>query len=394
MQLIYTKPLHCLSATLLLICAIARADTAPQLAPMNEAMQARSVVSGTDFSRLHDVFDKAERGEKITVAVIGGSITAGAKATKNENRYADRVAQWWRKTFPKSDVVFVNAGVGATGSGYAALRAQRDLLSQKPDFVIVEFGVNDGDTREFAETYEGLLRQILRQPQNPAVLLLFMKYRGGGNAQQWQSRLGRYYALPMVSFRDAVQPEIDAKTLSEDDVMADEVHPNDRGHQLTAEFITHYLEDARKNRDKSASGVLPPPMLSDRFERVHFYDGANLQPTKNVGWLFDKPSGSWIATVPGSVLECEIAGELIETVSFRIKGPMGRARVQVDDLPPVVLEGWFDATWGGFLPVDVIARDLKAGSHRVRIELLSEKATESTGHEFRLFGIGAAGLAP
>jgi lysophospholipase L1-like esterase len=115
---------------------------------------------------------KAQRGEKITVAVIGGSITAGAKASVPGKRYGNLVADWWRETFPKAEVAFVNAGIGATGSNYGALRASRDLLSHRPDFVVVEYSVNDGDTQEAAETLEGLIRQILSQPNTPAVVEL------------------------------------------------------------------------------------------------------------------------------------------------------------------------------------------------------------------------------
>lgn len=367
-------------------------------AQITDAMFGSSIVSTNDLTRLHTVFQKAHKGEKVTVAVIGGSITAGASATMPEKRYANRVVQWWRDKFPQAKIEFVNAGVGATGSHYGTLRAQRDLLSRQPDFVVVEYGVNDGNTQAFAETLEGLLRQILRQPQKPALMMLFMRHRGGANSQEWQSKLGYHYGLPMVSFRDAVQPEIADGRLKEEDVMADDVHPNDRGHELAAGIVTRYLNEVLKafpdGAKASAVKALPAPLFTDVFEHVRFYDGANLKPTENKGWIFDAPSGSWIAKTPGSVLKCEVEGTLIEAVTFRIKGPMGRARVQVDDRLPVTLEGWFDATWGGFIPVDIVARDLKPGKHQVQIEVLPDKAAESTGHEFRLFGLGAAGIAP
>ena len=62
--------------------------------------------------------------------------------------------------FPKATVKFVNAGIGATGSNYGALRAERDLLSHQPDFVVVEYAVNDGNAAAFAATLEGLLRRF------------------------------------------------------------------------------------------------------------------------------------------------------------------------------------------------------------------------------------------
>jgi len=151
----------------------------------------RSLVSTGHPARLEQALAKARRGEAVTVGVIGGSITAGAGTSLPERRYGDRVAAWWRQTFPEASVRFVNAGIGATGSDYGALRVKRDLLSQHPDFVVVEYAVNDPNTRAAAETLEGLIRQVLRETNQPAVLLLFTMNQDGGNAQEWQTKVGR-----------------------------------------------------------------------------------------------------------------------------------------------------------------------------------------------------------
>ena len=72
--------------------------------------------------------------------------------------------------------------------------------------------------------------------------------------------------------------------------------------------------------------------------------------------------------------------------------PMGQASVQVDDRSPVLREGWFEQTWGGYRQTSLLARDLSPGKHKVRIELLPKKNPQSTGHEFRVLGLGAAGV--
>jgi len=53
-----------------------------------------------------------------------------------------------------------------------------------------------------------LIRQILQQTNEPVVMLLFTMNQDGGNAQEWQVKIGRHYELPMVRFRDALRPEI------------------------------------------------------------------------------------------------------------------------------------------------------------------------------------------
>jgi len=363
------------------------------------AIFARSLVTAGDTARLQHALAKARRGEQVLVSVIGGSITQGAAASKPENRYGDLIAAWWRQTFPNAKVEFVNAGIGATGSNYGALRAQRDLLSHKPDFVVAEYGVNDGNTQACAETLEGLTRQILTQPNQPALVLLFTMNNVGGNAQEWHGKVGAHYALPMVSFRDALWPEIEAKRLKWEDVEGDVVHPNDRGHAYCAHFVTSLLEKVLKElpADDQLLPIkpVPQPLFSDLYEHVALFEADALKPVTNEGWTCDLENPwakGWKSDKPGSVIEFELEGQVIAFMEFHVRGPMGTAKVQVDDLPPATIDAWFDQTWGGWRCTHEIARDLKPGKHRVRVEILEEKNPESEGPEFRVLGLGAAGV--
>ncbi len=361
----------------------------------------QSLVSTGDLSRIWQVMAKAERGEKVTVAVIGGSITQGAKASKPELRYGSLVAAWWRQAFPKAQVEFVNAGIGATGSNFGALRARRDLLSHSPDFVVVEYGVNDGNTPAAAETLEGLVRQILKQPNRPAAVQLFMMHQGGGNAQEWHGKVGRHYSLPIVSYRDALWPEIQAGRIAWNEVMADEVHPNDRGHACAAEYVNHLLDVAwatRPWKDAGKSPVppakpLPAPLFSDLFEFTSLFEAPELKPVSNAGWTLDEKWKTWRADKPGSAIAFEIDGTAIFSMHLVVKRGMGKASIQVDGGKPAVFDGWFNQTWGGYRCTSLLARDLKPGKHTVRIELLEEKNPGSDGHEFVLYGLGAAGVS-
>ena len=123
-----------------------------------------------NLSRLEAVMRKAEAGQPITVAVIGGSITQGSSATKPENSYAAIMRRWWEETFPDTGITYVNAGIGGTDSYLGVHRMGPDLLEYKPDFVIVEYSVNDADTSFYKTTYENVVRRILTQENDPALL--------------------------------------------------------------------------------------------------------------------------------------------------------------------------------------------------------------------------------
>lgn len=93
-------------------------------------------------------------------------------------------------------------------------------------------------------TPDAVREAILAQPWQPAAMLLFTMNDKGANAQEWHGKVGRHYGLPMVSFRDALWPEILSGRRKWEDVEADQVHPHDRGHALCASFIAAALDDA------------------------------------------------------------------------------------------------------------------------------------------------------
>ncbi len=63
----------------------------------------------------------------------------------------------------------------------------------------------------------------------------------------------------------------------------------------------------------------------------------------------------WKADPPGSVIQFEVAGQAILLMDWHFRGPMGQASVRVDDQPPVLREGWFDQTWGGYRQTTIAA---------------------------------------
>jgi lysophospholipase L1-like esterase len=361
-----------------------------------DGLAERALMSPGNGVRLQHVMAKARRGETITIGAIGGSITQGAKATEPSYRYINIVTEWWRTHFPRATVEMVNAGVGATDSRYGALRVKRDLLSHRPDLVIVDFAVNDPSDHRCAETMEGLLRQILSQPNSPAIVLLFMMKESGTNAQPWQAPIGAYYGLPMVSYRDALWPEIEAGRLKWAEISPDDIHPNDFGMKLAAEFIVHLCAQTMKNLPDDAQLLsVPPvekPLINDRFEHVKLDDGKNLQPIFEKGWTFDPTQNDWRSSEPGSAIEFEAPGQSISLTFYRLRGKMGRVKVQVDGGPVTLLDAWFPGTWGGYHDTVMIADRLPAGMHRIRVELLKERNPESQGYEFRLHAIGSAGV--
>jgi lysophospholipase L1-like esterase len=365
---------------------LVRRNHHPALSPQ---IVARSHLSTGNLARLDRIMLKAQRGEPITIGFMGGSITHGQGASKPELDYANQVANWWIDNFPKSKITVVNAGINGTGSGYGCLRVQRDLLSAHPDFVLVEYGVNDRADLAHAETYEGVVRQIMADPDQPAVMELFTMHHDGTNAQEFQGEIGKRYQLPMISYRDAVWPEIAAGRLKWADMFVDVIHPNDRGHAAIAQCVNSFLQDCLDHLPADA-GEIPPmplPRYTDLFAKIQRIDAENLKPIVNDGWTFDAANHCWKSSTPGSVIEFSFTGQLVEMLYARVIPNAGTVQVSVDGGPTMLCDAWFDGTWEGYVQPDLVARGLSPRRHRIRIKLISMQNSLSHGHEFRILGL-------
>ena len=373
-------------ATLLCVATHSFADLPAAEPVTTPSIRERGLVSPGDTARLAAVMAKARRGEEICVAAIGGSITAGGLQTKDpKNRYVARVTAWFTQTFPQAKVRFVNAGIGGTNSLYGAMRVRRDVLSKQPDLVIVEYAVNDNHpVPMFWSTYEGVVRQILREPQQPAVVQLFFMQRKGENAQETQHMLGRHYDLPMVSFRDAWWPEIYAGRVQWETMYADVVHPNDTGHILASELLIALLQRVKDQPAPAAIGTtLPAPMISDLFVDCRYAQYADLQPKANSGWTRTTDGHRWESPATGGTIEFGFEGELL-FLGYEIDAaaePLATYRIDGGSPQPLKRNP-------NRLP---LAEGLSPGPHRVRIEFAPGSKPLPVAPAVRVWSLGAAG---
>jgi lysophospholipase L1-like esterase len=353
---------------------------------------ARSQLSSGDLWRLARVFAKALRGEPIRLGVIGGSITVGAIASSPASSYSGLLLAWWRERFPKCEIDLINAGIGGTGSMYGALRAGRDLLSGTPDLVVVEFAVNDNWTD--GEAYEGLVRQILVQPNQPAVILLFMMWERGGNDQEMQAKVGMHYNLPMVSFRDAMWPEMAAGRLKWSDYIVDTVHPNDAGHAAAARFLTAMCEsgmNAVTTKTFNTADPLPPPLHSDAFQQVGWRDAIDLVPVENEGWrqtVDDENKPVWVGTSRAGRISFDWWGTGLVAVFARAPDDRNRLRVCIDGASFQTLDASIQPRRG----IIILAEGLASGPHTVELIPLDDGGKPGAADDgVRLAGLGSIG---
>lgn len=253
-------------------------------------MIAGSLLSKGNAVAVKKVIDKARNGENVTFAYIGGSITQGAGAVPiHTNCYAYQSYKAFADKYGSGDNVrFIKAGIGGTSSELGMIRFERDVLNygtSVPDLVVVEFAVNDEGDETNGVCYESLVRKILKLPQPPVVLLLFMVFSYDWNLQDRLSPVGYHYDLPMVSIKDAVTEQFlfskeEGRILSKNQFFYDVFHPGNIGHRITAECIMHLFEEI-DSEDVNSKDIhimdnkvqLPQDaIIGADFEDVHLLD--------------------------------------------------------------------------------------------------------------------------
>ena len=329
-------------------------------------------------ARLRAALDRAAAGERVTLGFIGGSITQGFSASSPETCYAHRVYDWWRETFGGAE--YINAGIGATTSAFGAVRVEEDLLRYGPDVVFVEFSVNDQNTDHFAETYESLLRRILRWSGAPAVVLLHnMLYDTGYSTEETHSAVGAHYDLPAVSLHRALWESIRTGVIEARSLTPDGLHPNDAGHALLAGLVTDLLETVRQS-EANAEPPLPPPLTANAYEHSVRYRNDNAAPELR-GFVPDpRPqegitdifSRGWTASAPGDAIVFEVEGTCLAVQyrkTIRRPAPVAVAVVDGAEGAPIVLDANFAGDWGECLYLQDLLVHGEPGPHRVEIRL-------------------------
>ncbi|KAL4447553.1 hypothetical protein ABPG75_004772 [Micractinium tetrahymenae] len=238
--------------------------------------------------RLKKVAAKLVAGKPIKVYTLGASVTRGIGTTDRRYSYASRFFEYINSTFPHSDHVFVNRGIGGTSSAIYSVCAEH-MVKQNADLVVLEFSANDKRDAPYSDPerkgYEQLIRKLLNMRGRPALIQLhhYAWWHAIGDGivdgglfyfPAAEAQLGvfaQYYDFPSVSVRAAMwhlmrarvdQFNPDAARLgataspSEYPIPGaepgkektywyrDRTHPGDEGHGMLAELLAHVLARA------------------------------------------------------------------------------------------------------------------------------------------------------
>ena len=352
-------------------------NAAAQAATVTQAMLDRAIVSTDGTSRIAKVMQKAARGEKISIVTLGGSITHGSGASAENKRYANIVAQWWRSAFPTARVNFHNSGIGATGSMLGVHRLDRDVYKYNPDLLVVEFAVNDTSDGT-QESYENLIRRVVKQSPDTAIIMLFMTTEWFSDKQAEEVPVGRAYGIPMISYRDAIKPECESGRYTFKNQLSDDgTHPNDFGYAIVGNLITSYL-DGVKAVYTDYSTIIPEvpeqPMTSEKYMNAKMYwCNEGIEPTALGSWVKDSYAfydfqGSWSVTSGTAPLIFEVDAQNIKILYEKSisSSKSGVIQMRVDSTIVGTVNSYFQNGWGDYQTIADVYDGSEVKHHKLR----------------------------
>ena len=259
------------------------------------------------------LISKLQKGEKVYVAALGGSVTEGAGAENDKvytKGYAYQFVDMLKAQYTKADIQFVGAGLSGTPPLLGVIRYQKDVvarLNHTPDLLILEFSVNDDGSKPGVRAYEGIIRSVLTENPKTTIISLYSDAKTYKNCQGAFDPIAEHYGLPRISIQNAV--ENPSSNIDETKFFFDYVYPTTAGHTFMAKCLMNVISLLDENASvksgvEEATYILPSPKNENCFYNLHpLYSNTaadNENVTITTGSFSDKDSNSQSLKIGGA----------------------------------------------------------------------------------------------
>ncbi|MGO8748109.1 MAG: SGNH/GDSL hydrolase family protein [Thermoguttaceae bacterium] len=330
-------------------------------------------------------FAKIRAGQPAVVMGIGGSVTEG-------HSWAAMSAEWLQKQYPGKPIFYVDGAYGGTPPWQTVFRMRRDILPHHPDLVFIEYAVNsylDNQRNWLAE--DGMIRQLLRQPQQPEIVFVYVGSDTGARDLEKVQPVARHYGFLEVDVRSHLQKKIDAGEVTWKAIAGDAIHPNQRGHAIYAEAVTALLGQQSLLAGKPAP-PLPAPFFGDEFTTATLLPIAAAQVSPE--WRAVQPPG-WTGKFLDEIYQTDRPGAKMTLTANTTA--IGVYLIQTTDSAPIAwsIDGGPEKRedlWAGWLGRGglyvrnfLLATGLPRGDHVLKLTVLP-KSEKAEGNLVRIGG--------
>ncbi|MCR4631005.1 MAG: SGNH/GDSL hydrolase family protein [Treponema sp.] len=264
-------------------------------ATININVEETLVSTGNNY-RLKTALEKIKKGEKVTLAALGGSVTEGAGPEKFTDGYAFQFFRALKTAYAPGNgenVVFDGAGLSGTPSQLGIVRYKQDVvdvLGGNPDILIIEFAVNDAGDDFSARGFEALVRDALSASPETAVIALYSAATYGNTAAQ-KKPIANHYQIPQVDILPVVKKGISSGKVKEKDYYTDNVHPTKDGHQFMSDSLMNLLAVVDKAAKDSPCAIPSESLKNPSFSGMKMILGDDENVKISAG-AFNKKDGA------------------------------------------------------------------------------------------------------
>jgi len=201
-------------------------------------------VQASQIQFLEAARERLKAGESLKIVAFGDSITAGGDATKPELIFWQRWADGLQKRYQRAQISTVNGATGGDTTVQGLQRLQAKVLDQKPDLVLIAFGMNDHNigsvpVPQFKQNLKEMITRIRAQTRAEIILLSAFppnrKWKfGSHHMQDYAAATSGVAAEMRCAYADVFGnwQSLGARKKPEDWLANNINHPNDFGHWI------------------------------------------------------------------------------------------------------------------------------------------------------------------
>ncbi len=215
------------------------------------AAQTDGTSTPADAPSLEKVRERLASGQTTRIVCFGDSITGAYYHTGGLRAWCDMLGLEITRAIPEARVEMINAGISGNTTVDALARIEKDVIAQRPQLVVVMFGMNDA-TRIPRDEYQANLESIVTRCRAAgAAVVLCTPNSVIENTSRPNASLAEYSENVRQLAADRQVPLVDVfahwQTLKEADptswslLMSDAIHPNMNGHREFARIMAERI---------------------------------------------------------------------------------------------------------------------------------------------------------
>ena len=145
----------------------------------------------------------------LSIGFLGGSVTQGYFEQQIiDAAYPELTAELLRQEgYAVNMKVCAEAGMDTM---IGNVLSDSVILPEKPDLIVLEFGINETTLQHSMISFESLLRRFLEMPEPPVVCILITRSANDYSCECYMLPMAEHYGMPCISIRKGLNPLIDS----------------------------------------------------------------------------------------------------------------------------------------------------------------------------------------